>query len=178
VNNLLKIIVIVLLGFPTTLSADSNTESAGDVLRIILPLTAYGTTFYLNDKDGRNQFYKSFFTNLGVTYGLKALVDKERPDGTGNDAFPSGHASVAFQSAAFIQMRYGWKYGLPAYATATFVGWSRLQSDPAPHDNEDVIAGAMIGVLSSYFFTTPYKNVTVTSFMENGIYGVNLQMRW
>ena len=177
-NNLATIVVTAILGFSTTVSADSNTETAGDVLRVILPLTAYGATFYMDDNKGRTQFYKSFFTNLGVTYGLKAIVDKERPDGTGDDAFPSGHATVAFQSAAFIQMRYGWKYGLPAYATATFVGWSRLQGDPAPHDTEDVIAGALIGVLSSYLYTTPYKNVTVTSLMGSGTYGVKLQMRW
>jgi len=58
----------------------SHTEKTGDILMTVIPVTAFGTTFYLNDTEGRNQFYKSFFTNLGVTLGLKNLINKERPD--------------------------------------------------------------------------------------------------
>ena len=72
-----------------------NTEQAGDILQIVIPSVAYGTTFYLDDKEGQNQFYKSFGTNLGVTYGLKYDVNKKRPN-DGKHSFPSGHTSAAF----------------------------------------------------------------------------------
>lgn len=177
-RKLFILFLISSIGVAPAVYGDSDSEKAGDALRIILPLTAFGATFYLDDRVGRRQFYKSFFTNLGVTYALKFAVDKERPDGSDNDAFPSGHTSVVFQSATFIQKRYGWKYGLPAYAAATFVGWSRLQGDPAEHDEQDVLAGAAIGVLSSYFFTSPYDNVQVTASVAEGVYAVEMSATW
>ena len=140
----------------------------------MIPALAYGTTFYLDDKEGRSQFYKSFFTNLGVTYGLKLSVDKKRPNG-GDQSFPSGHTSAAFQGAAFIQRRYGWKYGIPAYIGAAFVGYSRVESDN--HYPEDVVAGAAIGVISSFYFTTPYKGITISPFADKGYYGLELDAR-
>ncbi len=77
------------------------------------------------------------------------------PFGNGERAFPSGHTSTAFQSASFIQKRYGWEYGIPAYALAGFTGYSRLNAQK--HDGWDVLAGAVVGIGSTYLFTTPYQ---------------------
>ena len=55
---------------------------------------------------------------------------------------------------AFIQRRYGWKWGIPAYVVSTYVGWSRVYGKK--HDWWDVAAGAAIGVGSSYLFTRPF----------------------
>ncbi len=154
----------------------NNTGKAGDVLLLLIPAAAYGTAFFLDDKGGKTQFYKSFLTNLGVTLALKFSVNKERPDQSGNDSFPSLHTSATFQSAAFIQKRYGWKYAIPAYAGATFVGYSRVYA--RKHYVEDVVAGAVIGILSSYYFTTPYKTVTVTPVAGNGFYGLTINKIW
>jgi membrane-associated phospholipid phosphatase len=158
-----------------TLASD-GVENAGSVIRTLIPAVAYGTTFYLHDKDGRSQFYKSFFSNLAVTYALKAAVDKTRPDGSDNESFPSGHSSVAFQGAAFIGKRYGLKYGIPAYLGATFVAWSRVQSDN--HYTVDVVAGAAIGIVSSLVFTKPYKGFVVTPLADNGFYGIGISKQW
>jgi len=158
-----------------TLASD-GVENAGSIIRTLIPAVAYGTTFYLHDKDGRSQFYKSFFSNLAVTYALKATVDKTRPDGSDNDSFPSGHTSVAFQGAAFIGKRYGLKYGIPAYIGATFVAWSRVDSDN--HYTIDVVAGAAIGIASSLIFTKPYKGFVVTPLVDNGFYGVGISKQW
>ncbi len=73
-------------------------------------------------------------------------------------------------------MRYGWKYGLPAYAAASFVGWSRIRANK--HYPIDVIAGAAIGILSNYYFTTAYKGVTLTPYAEKSMFGLNLSMSW
>ena len=93
--------------------------------------------------------------NQAVTIGLKYATGKSRPNNNGERAFPSGHTSTTFQSAAFIQKRYGWKYGIPAYALAGFTGYSRINAQK--HDGWDVLAGAVIGIGSSYLFTTPYQ---------------------
>ena len=75
---------------------------------------------------------------MAVVYVLKPIVDRQRPDG-GSQSFPSGHSASAFAGAAFLQRRYGWSYGAPAYAVATFVAYSRVESKR--HWTSDVIAG-------------------------------------
>jgi membrane-associated phospholipid phosphatase len=57
--------------------------------------------------EGRDEFYWSFLTNVIATQALKHTVHKNRPDDSDNDAFPSGHTSMAFQSAGFLHKRYG-----------------------------------------------------------------------
>ena len=135
--------------------ADSSTTSkVGDVLSFAIPAAAYGSTYYMDDKEGRQQFYYSFATNVAATYALKTVIDKERPDGSDDDSFPSGHTSRAFQGASFIHKRYGLEYSIPAYIGAGFVAYSRVEADE--HDVADVVAGAALGVASSMYLTKSY----------------------
>jgi hypothetical protein len=60
----------------------------------------------------------------------------------------------AFAGAAFIDNRYGHAFGIPAYALAAFTGYSRVHSDN--HFLDDVVSGASISMLWSWFFVTPY----------------------
>ena len=154
----------------------ARAEDDGSLMRTLIPVVAYGTTFYMHDHDGRIQFYKSFFTNIGVTYGLKALISKERPNGEDDESFPSGHTSVAFQGASFIHKRYGLKWAVAAYAGAAYVGWKRVDTDN--HYKVDVLAGAAIGIASSFIFTKPYKGLKVTPLAANGIYGIAVSRQW
>ena len=89
-------------------AANENIAKAGDITVALLPSIAYGATFYLDDSNGRAQFYQSFFSNIAITEVLKQSVQRKRPDQHDNKSFPSGHTSIAFQSAAFIYQRYGW----------------------------------------------------------------------
>lgn len=157
--------------------ACANTEdTAADVLRVALPAAAWGMTQYLDDTEGSKQFYYSFAATVATTLALKTAIHKNRPDGSDNDAFPSGHTSMAFQGAAFLQRRYGWQYGAPAYALASYVGYSRVNNDH--HDSRDVLAGALIGIAASYYFAEPFYGVQVTP--TAGLNGVGLQLskRW
>ena len=169
-------ITILLSGLLLLTPKAASAADDGSFLRTLIPAVAYGTTFYMHDKDGRNQFYKSFFTNLGATYALKAMISKERPNGQDDDSFPSGHTSVAFQGAAFIHKRYGFKYAAAAYAGAAYVGWRRVETDN--HYTVDVVAGAAIGIASSFIFTRPYKGFEVTPLAVDGAYGLALSKRW
>jgi len=179
VQNIRFAVAIVLFAVTTVASAQkSNTEKTGDIVQILVPLTAYGSTFYMHDSQGRNQFYQSFLTNLVITSALKYAVNKQRPENNGDYSFPSGHTSAAFQGAAFIQKRYGWKYGWPAYVAASYVGWSRIEGEYAKHDFTDVAAGAAVGIFSSYYFTQPYKGVTISPIVDSKTYGVKLSMEW
>jgi len=157
---------------------ESDFEIAGDILQIAIPATACGSTFYMDDDKGRTQFYYSFFTNLAVTHALKYMINKPRPEGHGDYAFPSGHTSAAFQGATFLHRRYGWKYGVPAFVCASYVGWSRIEGESDKHDITDVLGGAAVGILSSLYFTTPHKGITVTPVADTGRYGLNINMAW
>lgn len=176
----LGLCMLLMMGFvlaPWPARADTGgVEKSGDILRTLIPAVAYGTTFYLHDRDGRMQFYKGFFTNLGVTYALKATVSKTRPNGSDDESFPSGHTSVAFQGAAFIHRRYGFKYAAAAYLAASYVGWTRVDSDN--HYTSDVLAGAAIGIASSFIFTRPYHGFVVTPMADNGFYGIGISKQW
>lgn len=136
-----------------------DTEKTGDTLQILIPTIGYSTALYLGDKEGQYQFYKSLGTTIGITFGLKYSINRQRPNGS-DYSFPSGHTSSAFQGASFIHQRYGLKYGWIAYLGASFVGYSRVKANV--HYTTDVIAGAIIGTMSSYYFTTPYKDYTIT----------------
>ena len=158
--------------FSIPVYASDNIELAGDIIQIIIPVTAGGMALYKDDQEGVIQFSKSFLTTLGVTYALKYSIDAERPNG-GSHSFPSGHTSAAFSGASFLQKRYGWDYGIPAYIAASFVGYSRIESDN--HYLQDVLAGAAIGVVSTYIFTDAYqKGIVVTPFVGGGTYGILL----
>ena len=162
-----------------TLLFSSNSVFAkddGSVLRTLIPAVAYGATFYMHDRDGRIQFYKSFFTNIATTYALKNVISKTRPNGKDDESFPSGHTSVAFQGAAFIHKRYGLKYAAVAYLGASYVGWRRVATDN--HYTVDVVVGAAIGIASSFIFTKPYKGFVVTPLADNGFYGITISKQW
>ncbi len=166
----MRVLIIILAAviLNVTAKASDTIETSGDILRLLMPAIAYGATFYLDDGEGRDQFYKSFAANGVATYGLKYAVNKKRPNGE-DYSFPSGHASVTFQSATFIHKRYGLKYAIPAYIGATFTGYSRVQSDN--HYTIDVVTGAVLGALSSYYFTTEYKGYTIAPKVNGGVFG-------
>jgi membrane-associated phospholipid phosphatase len=139
--------------------------------------TALGTTiFYEDGSDGTIQILKSYVVAVMTTQGLKKLIDKQRPNGVCCDSFPSKHATKAFVGAAFIHKRYGWKYAIPAYVGASYFAYGRVETDK--HYWEDVAAGAAVGILSSFYFTKPYKGITITPFVASGYFGVNLSANW
>ena len=172
------LVLLPLIFFPlqqTAIAADTL-EKSGDALLLLLPTIAYGSTFYVDDTEGRIQFYKAAASNLIITQGLKHVTNKERPNGEDNLSFPSGHSSVSFQAAAFIHKRYGTKYALPAYMAATLVGYSRVEADK--HFTEDVLAGAALGIMSSFYFTKPYKGFAIQAMSDKDAYGLTLSKQW
>lgn len=163
---------------PAEIRTETTLEQVGDVAQFVPAAVSIVAIFIHGDKKGGWQFAKSFGTNLAATYLIKYAINKKRPDGaTDGHAFPSGHTSVAFQGASFLQKRYGWKYGIPAYVVAGFVGYSRVEGLNDRHDWYDVISGAVVGIGSSYLFTTPYQKdhykLTFSSGNGNYLLGLN-----
>jgi len=94
-----------------------------------------------------------------LTTALKVVVDRRRPSG-GNHAFPSGHTTAAFASAAVLQSHFGWRTGIPAYAVAGFVGWTRVRDHV--HWLTDVAFGATVGTIAGQTVTRGHRARTWT----------------
>jgi membrane-associated phospholipid phosphatase len=89
-----------------------------------------------------------------VSFTVKAAAGRERPDETsssarfkafsGHDAFPSGHATVAFALAASLdaEARTPWLRAI-VYPAAAITAWSRVHD--RDHWPSDVVAGAALG---------------------------------
>jgi hypothetical protein len=144
-------LLAVLPGVPGARAGD-GIQSAGDGLRLILPAAAAGTTVLHRDLPGAVQFAESAVLTGLVTEALKRIVDEKRPNGN-RYSFPSGHASISFCSAEFMRKRYGWKFGVPAYAASAFVAYSRVEA--RKHWVHDVAAGAALGWVLSSRLTRP-----------------------
>ncbi len=151
---LVFLIIIAFMPNNSLASDDEWIEKTGDVLQIALPVGAGATTLILKDWEGSLQFAKTFAASWATVYGLKVLISKMRPASENRLSHPSGHTMGAFAGAAFIDTRYGHTFGIPAYALAAFTGWSRVYADK--HFADDVVSGASISMLWTWFFTTPY----------------------
>lgn len=154
-------------------------RTSGDIGAVLLPVAGLTAILIQNDWQGLKQGVFAGVTTLGVTFALKELVKKERPDHSDNHSFPSMHSSVSFTAASFIQHRYGWKWGIPAYALSTYVAWSRVYGKK--HDGWDVAAGAAIGVASTYIFTRPFAKrhaLSLSPIAGEGHYGLYASMKF
>lgn len=143
---------------PSEIRTEKAIQDIGDYAQHIPTAAALALLIVNKDKEGFWQFTKAYGATLGLTYILKYTINKPRPDGAKDGhAFPSGHTAVAFSGASFVQRRYGWKYGIPAYAVAGYVAFSRIEGLNDRHDGWDVLGGIALGIGSTYLFTTPYQ---------------------
>jgi len=152
--------------------AKSNTEKIGDFLTFAIPAAAYGSTFYMDDEEGRMQVYKAYGTTMLSTVALKYTVRAKRPDNNDRDSFPSGHTSSTVSSAVFMHRRYGFTYALPAYLGAIYTGYSRILVNR--HHPRDVLAGAVIGAVSSWYFVDPLQRLSVTPEVGSDYHGLQV----
>lgn len=144
---------LVLAG-ATSASADTS-ENLGTGVAIALPVIAGGITLAKDDWKGTAQLTVDTIVTVGTAYGLKHVIREQRPDKSDFRSMPSDTSALAFAPAQFLWDRYGWRYGVPAYAAATFVAWSRV--DAQKHHWYDVAASAGLALGVSNIFTTRYQ---------------------
>jgi hypothetical protein len=88
----------------------------------------------------------AYMLNGAATLTVKAIANTDRPSeewNGGKFGFPSFHTSSSFTIAAVLDEYEGHHIGLPAYALAGLIGWSRI--DEQDHDLSDVVFGAAMG---------------------------------
>jgi len=117
---------------------------------MVVSFALLGTGELINNKrlaDTGVVSLEAYLINGIATLGLKYAVGRERPDGSDNLSFPSGHASLTATMAASISEMYDWdlRVAVPLYLTATFVGATRFQANE--HYLSDVVAGITLGTL-------------------------------
>ena len=125
---------------------------ANEVLGTGVPAALMGAGFWIygefRDDDrsvrsGQAQLEALFATGV-ATLALKSAAVRERPDGSDRRAFPSGHTSTVFATAAALNEIYGWRVGAPSFALAGLVGVARVSANR--HWLSDVAGGAVLGV--------------------------------
>lgn len=150
-----------------------------DVFAIALPVSALTLTLVEKDWKGLVQGAETAAVTAAATLILKYSVKEWRPDYSNQHSFPSGHTAVSFATAAYLQRRYGWKWGAPAYALSCYVGWGRVYSKK--HHWYDVLAGAAIGAGSAYIFTRPFAqkhNLQISPVTDGQSIGVYASMEF
>jgi len=150
---LLAAIALLLASMQSAAAASS--ETLGTDVAIALPVIAGGITLYKDDWKGAAQLTVDTVATVGIAYGLKHVIREQRPDKSDFQSMPSDTSALAFAPANFLWDRYGWQYGVPAYAAATFVAWSRV--DAQKHHWYDVTASAALAFGVSKIFTTRYQ---------------------
>lgn len=123
-----------------------------DALQYIPSLSVYILNgFGLHGKntlqDANRLYLISSFAMMMVVQTTKRVTQLRRPDGFGNNTFPSGHTSTAFVAAEFLNQEYGARSPLisaAGYLMASAVGYMRIYNNR--HWFRDIVSGAGIGM--------------------------------
>lgn len=126
----------------------------GERLSALSLSTAYLTALSARDFRGVAYLGVHNIVSSGLVKALKRQVGQRRPGNQDDRSFPSGHTNTAFLAAAFMQQRYGARWGIPSYISAVLVGWSRIYGNK--HYVNDIIGGASIGMMSAWAIVPPY----------------------
>lgn len=133
-------------------------DNASHALAVGLPMLAAGTAIREGDAAGLQQLTLTMATAVGAAELLKSAIPAQRPDGSDDKSFPSGHTAVAFAAVRFMDKRYGGAiapYTPLLYAAAGLTGLARVEADK--HYWRDVAAGALLGWGAANWWTEPIQ---------------------
>jgi membrane-associated phospholipid phosphatase len=145
----------------TAFATDHYGRFFNTALQIGLPLV-------LRDKAGMIELVKVGIATTLATHALKRAVNNVyimdtrlgqrpySPDSKWN--MPSGHSSMASSGAYFVSRRYGWKLAFIVLPVLLLTMFARVSLDK--HTVSAVISGALLGILVTAIFTTPYRKRT------------------
>ncbi len=149
------LIILLLLQFSLSTGAQDKTyhgNGIDDYIQYVPTVTAFTLKFC--GVEGASSWKRrltnavcAYALTTGTSWVLKKTISERRPDGTDDQSFPSGHATVAFTGATVLLKEYGrispW-IPVAGYAVATAVAVDRVCRNR--HHWYDVTAGAAIGI--------------------------------
>jgi hypothetical protein len=103
---------------------------------------------------------RSLLISEGLTQALKEATRRERPDHSGKNSFPSGHAADTFAFATALERHLGWRGAIPAYAFSSYVALSRLPANR--HWLSDAVFGSAVGIIAGRTVTRHGREFPVT----------------
>jgi undecaprenyl-diphosphatase len=137
-------------------------SASAEPIAVALPLGMFATSLISHNKQLQKQSLEvlgSLVIASATTQLLKRIVQRPRPYQTYTDiypdkidngyAFPSGHTTTAFSTAASLSIiTKKWYVAVPAFAWATGVAYSRIYL--GQHYPSDVFMGALVGTASGF----------------------------
>lgn len=150
----------------------------GDVLATAMPLATLGTELVRGDREGAWQYTLTFAASSAGTELLKRTIHVERPDGSNDQSFPSGHAAGAFSAAAYVRRRHGWGVAWPMYVAAAYVGHTRVAAHR--HRWSDVAGAALLSEAAAWWLVEPSPDarIVVTPALGHRYVGLQIAARW
>jgi membrane-associated phospholipid phosphatase len=120
-------------------------------------------TWLLNKTKGLAVGGSAILTTQIFTQSIKSFSGRERPDGSNEKSFPSGHTSTAAVNAALTNRNLEYfyfdphlesslKFGMNALTLAT--GWARIEADK--HYPIDILMGAALGNFFGVFINDSF----------------------
>lgn len=89
---------------------------------------------------------ESIAVSEAMVQPLKYMTQRERPDHSSKNSFPSGHAADTFAFATALERHLGWKGAVPAYILSSYVAISRVPANR--HWLSDAVFGASVGIIA------------------------------
>lgn len=138
-------------------AAGSDLRKAGNIVVIALPAAAVGISLaHDGDWKGLGEFAISTGLTVGSAYLIRELVRENRPDHSDMHTLTPPDLALADASANYLWSRYGWKYGVPAYALRFVV--SEGLTDAKKNHWYDTLATSALAFTFNYAFVTNWKD--------------------
>ena len=174
----LAALLLLLCSAPAVHAGDADLV-AGDVIQFAVPAAALSVAFIKDDKEGEIEWVRNTAATGAALEISKLIFDNtglgRRPNG-GRMSFPSGHVTLAASGAAFLTERYGWEYGIGAWALTGFVAYSRV--DEGYHHWWDVVGGAALSYGISKLFVTPQSATHIAPIVGPDFIGLRWERSW
>lgn len=162
-----------------TTAARGADELSGDIVMAALPAAAFALAYFKDDVEGEKQWLRNTLANQFLTsvarVGFNHTSWGERPTGHPY-GFPSGHVAFVASGASFLQERYGWEYGVPAWLLTGYVAWVRVDNDD--HHWRDVIASSALAYGVGKLFITPENATHLAPVIGPDYLGMRWQRSW
>jgi hypothetical protein len=169
--------LLILILLPMT-ARGANTIS-GHVVMAALPVSAFAIAYFKDDVEGEKQWLRNTLASQLLTsiarLGFNYTSWGERPNGNGY-GFPSGHVAFAASGASFLEERYGWKYGVPAWMLTGYVAYVRV--DNGDHRWRDVVAASALCFGVAKLFVTPENATHLAPVIGPDFLGLRWERSW
>lgn len=173
---LVAALVAMLCSHPAQAAGNKTLTTTGTMVAIALPVVAGGISLYKDDWTGIGQLTLETLATVGTAYALKQVVRERRPDGSDWQSFPSDTTALAASGSSYLWGRYGWQYGVPAFAASSFVSYTRVNAKK--HHWYDTLASSAIAIGYSQFLVSRYRKRNFYSSLDASPDGAMVRMTY